>query len=71
MMYKQYGSRKHKSTLLATFTHIKSNINHFNYKMSTSPLFLNLSKAFDFVDYPLLSLLLFFNWTNMVYLSLE
>jgi exonuclease III len=50
----QYGFRKNKSTALAGFTLVKYLLGNINTKSPTSCLFLDLSKAFDFVDHEIL-----------------
>ena len=47
----QYGFRKNRSTAMATFNLVKSVVNKINLNIPTSVLFLDLSKAFDFVKH--------------------
>lgn len=50
----QYGFQKGKSTTLAVFTLIKAVLTNINKKRLTTGLFLDLSKAFDYVSHDLL-----------------
>jgi hypothetical protein len=50
----QFGFRRKKSTMLASFVLFKHVLNNLNAKIPTSCLFLDLSKAFDFVDHDIL-----------------
>lgn len=54
LVIEQNGFRPNKSTALAAFTLIKKVINNINNKMPTVALFLDMSKAFDFVDHNIL-----------------